>query len=1009
MASTRIVLPTCLVAAWLGAPAAAQVTTRVSVSTGGTEANSTSASWHVSRDGRFVTFVSQATNLVGGDGNGSADVFVHDLLTGTTERVSIDSGGVEGDADSDDNSISDDGRFVAFASSATNLVTGDTNGFRDIFVRDRVGNTTERVSLDSGGAEADADCALGGGLMTSISGDGRFVAFHSEATNLVVGDTNAAQDVFVRDRLLGTTERVSVDSIGTQSDFGSEDPKISADGRYVAFQSDATNLVAGDTNGASDIFVHDRQTGTTERVSVATGGAEGGAPSLQPRLSGNGRYVAFSSDAVNLVGGDTNGATDVFVRDRQAATTIRVSVDSSGAQATGTSPLGAISFDGRFVTFASDAPDLVAGDTNGIQDVFLRDLLDGTTSRVSVDTQGNEADGPSSWPAVSGDGSIVLFESDATNLVAGDTNGALDCFVHATGAGGTETESVGIGGAPANGASSETSISADQRFVAFESDASNLVAGDVNGVRDVFVRDRQAATTTLVSVATGGAQGNGPSSRPSISSDGRYVAFESAATNLVAGDTNAASDAFVHDLQNGVTTRVSVTTAGGQANGASAAPAISGDGGAIAFESLATNLVTGDTNGVLDVFVRDGLTSLVSTTTRASVDSGGTQGNGPSGDATISSNGALVGFESGASNLVASDSNLVADVFVRDRVGGATTRVSVDSGGTQGAMASDDPSISSNGRYVAFASAAGNLVGGDSNLVVDVFLRDRTAATTIRVSVDSGGTQGAMASDDPSTSADGRFVAFASDAANLVGGDANASTDVFVRDVILGTTVRVSVDASGAEGAGSSSNPSISADGRHVAFESDAPNLVAGDTNGLDDAFVRDLGTASSFEAFCFGDGTGAPCPCANSGAPGHGCENSSTTGGALLTVTGVASLSADTVQFTSSGEKPTALSIFLQGTTVTAPVVYGDGLRCVGGALKRLYAKSAVGGVVVAPVGADLSVSARSAFLNQPIPLGSTRSYMVYYRDVNPATFCPTPQGSNFNGTNGMIVAWGG
>ncbi|MFN0007469.1 MAG: hypothetical protein ACKVXR_06130, partial [Planctomycetota bacterium] len=186
------------------------------------------------------------------------------------------------------------------------------------------------------------------------------------------------------------------------------------------------------------------------------------------------------------------------------------------------------------------------------------------------------------------------------------------------------------------------------------------------------------------------------------------------------------------------------------------------------------------------------------------------------------------------------------------------------------------------------------------------------------------------------------------------------------------------------------------------------PNLVIGDTNGFSDAFVRDHGVASAFEAFCFGDGTGAPCPCGNTGTSGRGCQNSGSTGGALLTVTGVASLSADTVQFTSSGERPTSLSIFLTGSAVIAPINYGDGLRCTGGNLKRLYTKTAVGGVVVAPQGAELSISARCAQLNAPIPLGATRPYQVYYRDGTPA-FCPDPPGSSFNVSNGFLVAWGG
>ncbi|HXQ32463.1 MAG TPA: hypothetical protein VN843_00440, partial [Anaerolineales bacterium] len=228
-------------------------TTRVSVHSIGTEANSLSTNPSISADGRYITFISFATNLVSGDTNSTWDVFVHDLQTGTTMRVSVDSSGVDGNGFSGGPSISGDGRFVAFQSSATNLVTGDTNEKVDIFVHDMQTGTTERVSVHSSGVEGDS---LSDG--SSISADGRYVAFNSQATNLVPGDTNGTIDVFVHDRQTGTTTRVSVHSSGTQADGnGSSASSISGDGRYITFISDATNLVANDTNARGDIFVHD--------------------------------------------------------------------------------------------------------------------------------------------------------------------------------------------------------------------------------------------------------------------------------------------------------------------------------------------------------------------------------------------------------------------------------------------------------------------------------------------------------------------------------------------------------------------------------------------------------------------------------------------------------------------------------------------------------------------------------------------------------------------------------
>ena len=344
-----------------------------------------------------------------------------------TTRVSVDSAGAEGNGDCNAGrvSISQDGRFVAFDSTASNLVKGDTNAALDVFVYDRLKSTIERVSVDSSGAEAN-----GASFFPMISQNGQVVAFHSKATNLVAGDTNGSEEVFVHDRQSGKTERMGVDSAGAQGNGGSFKSAISADGRFVSFYSYARNLVAGDTNAKPDVFVHDRQLATTERVSVDSAGMQSNDGSFKSSVSADGRFVTFSSYASNMVSGDTNGTWDVFVHDRQTGTTERLSVDSAGAEGNGNSFKSTISGDGRFVAFSSDASNLVAGDTNGVQDVFLRDRQAGTTRRVSVDSAGAESDGASDKSAISGDGRFVAIGSRATNLVSGDTNGFSDVFVH---------------------------------------------------------------------------------------------------------------------------------------------------------------------------------------------------------------------------------------------------------------------------------------------------------------------------------------------------------------------------------------------------------------------------------------------------------------------------------------------------------------------------------------------------------------------------------------------------
>ena len=330
-----IALVGAMTAVTAGPAAAGGARTRlVSVSSTGVQGNAESTAAGISGNGRYVIFESAASNLVPGDTNGFGDVFVRDVNTGTTSRVSVSSTGAQANYLSTIGSISGNGRYVTFISHATNLVPGDTNDVPDVFVRDLRAGTTSRVNVSSTGAQAN-DRSIG----TAISADGRYVTFGSEASNLVPGDTNGAFDVFVRDLRAGTTVLVSVSSTGAQGNDFSVGSEISADGRYVAFTSVASNLVPGDTNNSNDVFVRDRRTGTTSRVSVTSTGAQASTDSYFSKISADGRYVAFSSPATNLVPDDTNQAWDVFVRDRRAGTTTRVDVSRTGDAATRTSTL----------------------------------------------------------------------------------------------------------------------------------------------------------------------------------------------------------------------------------------------------------------------------------------------------------------------------------------------------------------------------------------------------------------------------------------------------------------------------------------------------------------------------------------------------------------------------------------------------------------------------------------------------------------------------------------------
>jgi RHS repeat-associated protein len=402
---------------------------------------------------------------------------------------------------------------------------------------------TERVSVSSAGAQGNDASSF----VTPISGDGRYVAFPSFASNLVAADTNGTLDIFLRDRTTSTTTRVSVGAGGAQANGFSDTPAISSDGRFVTFVSRATNLVASDSNAKQDIFLRDLQTGVTTRMSVSSSGAQAKQDCFDPTVSDTGRYVAFATTAKELVSGDNNGDSDIFVRDTQTGTTTRISVSTAGAQANGASTKPFISGDGRYVAFVSLATNLVTGDTNGVADVFVRDRQLNTTTRVSLTNAGAQANGAVSFLAISNDGRYVAFDSNATNLVTGDTNGSLDIFVRDLQASTTVRASLAGDGSQSNSHSQMPSISANGRYVTFDSSASNLVAGDTNGLDDIFVRDLQTGSTTRYSISTNGTQGDsGVNQLPSISGDGRTVAFQSESTTLVTGDTNAGSDVFVH-------------------------------------------------------------------------------------------------------------------------------------------------------------------------------------------------------------------------------------------------------------------------------------------------------------------------------------------------------------------------------------------------------------------------------------------------------------------------------
>ena len=404
------------------------------------------------------------------------------------ERISLDSDEVQATGSStlpqSTRVVSTDGRFVVFSSDASNLVANDNNGVSDVFLRDRVLGTTVRISVNRN----DGGDASGESHTPSINSDGRFIAFASLAGDLVEGDDNALLDVFVYDHNTGQVIRASLAASDGETDGDSKDPTISADGRYVTFSSSATNLVAEGANINVDIYVRDLFLGETSKVSVRPGGVFTELNSWNPSISANGRHVVFTSGDSGLVPGDIDGPQDIFVRNLDTWAIERVSVSTAGGESNARNGVAAISADGKVVAWWSRADNLVEGDDNGLDDIFVRDRVAGTTRRVNVSTAGEQASGGGSYHvSVTDNGRFVIYLSDANNLVADDNNGFGDIFSYDRFTGVTRRHSLTPDGVGGNDYSRRPSVSANGKYIAFESLASDFVNDDDNLVQDVFL------------------------------------------------------------------------------------------------------------------------------------------------------------------------------------------------------------------------------------------------------------------------------------------------------------------------------------------------------------------------------------------------------------------------------------------------------------------------------------------------------------------------------------------
>jgi hypothetical protein len=846
-----------------------------------------SAHPRLSGNGQTLAFVSLANDLVAGDLNNAADVFVYDLATATTSLASIGTDGSSADGASGDDgalSLAANGRYLLFGSRANNLVLNDGNQSHDVFVRDLQTSITLLVSLSAAGlGSANADS-----YPSAISGDGRYVLFNSEASDIAPNDSNGASDTFVRDLAAGTTRLASARNSPPTTGNGASFGIALAAGRVVLLDSVANNLVANDANGANDVFVRDldaelpthapspsrtdtptrtptptptHTAPTSTRTATATvTPTRTHTPTVTPTITGLTYTPTRSPTRTATVTGTPSHSPTITPTRTQTATRTATASPSPTPPATPTQPTATHSPSRTPTRTRTETPTRTSTSTVTATETGLTQTPTRTPTATATQTgtvtatptiTATRTQTPTRTPTATRT-ATATWSTTRTATATSTPPPPLLGF--------TRLVSVDAGGTTGgNGHSSESTLSADGRFVVFTSAASNLIAGDTNGSKDIFLRDVELGQTTLISVShagTGG--GNGDSSGPFLTPDARFVAFTSAASDLIADDGNPHADVFVRDRLNANTMRASNGIAAGvPPNGASTCHGISADGRFVLFSSLAGNLVANDVNNASDVFVHDRVTGSTMTVSMNSAGTG--TGNQRSFAPAISTNGQVVTFLSDASDLVAGDTNNVTDVFARHLLTGVTTLVSANVGtiGNGASGSNTTPAISADGRYVVFLSSASNLVGNDLNGAVDVFWRDLNAPAPMLVTANLLGTGSGNGNALPFASlapisADGRYVLFNSEARNLV----QQSTfgpggvgDAYVRDVdggcVSGCTALLDTNMPGTAGGNAGGIPvGISPDGRYVVFDSFSSNLVPSlDTNLAYDVFLRDTVT----------------------------------------------------------------------------------------------------------------------------------------------------------------------
>ena len=800
----------------------------------------------LSVDGRYALFESTAADLVAGDTNGVGDVFVRDLAEGTTRLVSASGNGV-----SDSSVMTPDGRYVAFVSAATNLVSGDTNKIPDVFVWDRETGSMTLASVDATAA-LDRD----GSESPQIAAGGRYVAFYSTATNLVPGVIRAG-GVYIRDLAGATTTLISTNALSTDPASAGLgvmpacDIRMSDDGRFVAFMTSTNSSGISSTTGMVCRF--DRETGLTDIIYTNPAVPfRWYQNSHLLDMTPDGRRVAFVANVNGSLGGLTNAA---YVWDALAATNILVSAGLDGLGGEGTCESLGISSNGQSVAFVSSARNLTTTTLDGEFQLYLRDIPAGLTRLMSATINSNASGvDPTIVPSMNADGDTIAFESSAATLVANDRNRASDVFVRTSNAETNELISArhtALASLTADGASGffPACVSANGRYVAFASDADDLVPNDTNNQRDVFVRDLMTGAVALVSADSNGVALPAISSDPAISGDGRYIAFSSRIAQ-----PGALRQVHVRDLQAGSTRPVSVAVDGvSLGNGESWSPAISDDGRRVLFRSKAQNLASG-TTGIDNLFLHDqqsgtnyALTKASSTTLAAMT---------PDARyvfyyGTVSVSPRLYLWDSRLATIVYSNTVPLPYVLAVspngqrlafwglsltavDRISNSNFSLATGFVPTRSRL-----QFSSDSRFLLYSTRNAG-ISADTNSVEDIYLYDFETSSRLLVSRGANGVNSPnAASDSPTMSSDARFIAYRSAATNIVSADGNQFSDVFLFDRLRETTMLVSADRSENFTANRQSlQPIFSSNGRTLVFQSWASDPITNDFNQTADLYA---------------------------------------------------------------------------------------------------------------------------------------------------------------------------